>query len=142
MGYEFTVFKGSESGAIKKSTTKKDDLKNDEVLLKVTCSGLCGTDEHYRKTDMVLGHEGVGVVEEVGPNVTYMKKGDRVGWGYEHNSCGHCQQCLKGTETYCPERAMYGYADHDQGSFAHRAVWREAFLFKVPDELEDEAAAP
>jgi D-arabinose 1-dehydrogenase-like Zn-dependent alcohol dehydrogenase len=74
--------------------------------------------------------------------VTYLKKGDRVGWGYEHDSCGHCQQCLSGNETYCAERAMYGMADLDQGSFAHAAVWREAFLFPIPDGLSDEAAAP
>jgi D-arabinose 1-dehydrogenase-like Zn-dependent alcohol dehydrogenase len=91
---------------------------------------------------MGLGHEGVGIVEEVGPAVTHLKKGDRVGWGYEHDSCGHCQQCLCGNETYCPERAMYGMADLDQGSFATHAVWREAFLFSIPDSLSDEVAAP
>jgi D-arabinose 1-dehydrogenase-like Zn-dependent alcohol dehydrogenase len=91
---------------------------------------------------MALGHEGVGIVEQLGPNVTHLKKGDRVGWGYEHDSCGHCQECLKGNETYCPERAMYGDADKDQGSFATHAVWREAFLFKIPDSLSDEVAAP
>ena len=91
---------------------------------------------------MVLGHEGVGVVEAVGPDVKVLKKGDRVGWGYEHDSCGHCDQCLSGRETYCPERKMYGLADFDQGSFASGAVWREAFLFKTPDGLSDEAAAP
>ena len=142
MSETFTVFKGSKSGAITKSTTTKGELKNDQVLVKVTASGVCGTDEHYRKADMVLGHEGVGIVEKTGPNATYLKAGDRVGWGYEHDSCGHCQQCLKGTETYCPERQMYGMADYDQGSFAHKAVWREAFLFKLPDDLPDEAAAP
>lgn len=138
----FTVFKGSESGEIKKSETTKGELKKDQVLLKVTASGLCGTDEHYRHTDMVLGHEGVGVVQELGPDVVHLKKGDRVGWGYEHDSCGHCMQCLRGWETYCPERAMYAYADTDQGSFAHQAVWREAFLFKIPDNITDESAAP
>lgn len=138
----FTVFKGSESGAIKKSETSKGELKGDQVLLKITASGLCGTDEHYRKADMVLGHEGVGIVQETGPDVKYLKKGDRVGWGYEHDACGHCQQCLKGAETYCAERAMYGYADTDQGSFAHQAVWREAFLFQIPEGMSDEAAAP
>ncbi len=91
---------------------------------------------------MVLGHEGVGVVEATGPNVKYMKKGDRVGWGYEHDSCGHCHQCLCGAETYCNDRQMYGEADLDQGSFAHGAVWREAFLFPIPDGLSDAAAAP
>ncbi|WPH01603.1 Hypothetical protein R9X50_00445100 [Acrodontium crateriforme] len=138
----FTVFKGSKDGSIVRSETSKPALTGDQILLKVTASGLCGTDLHYRKADMGLGHEGVGVVEETGPDVKHMKKGDRVGWGYEHNSCEHCQQCLKGSETYCAERKMYGQADLDQGSFAHSAVWREAFLFKIPDELSDEAAAP
>lgn len=97
---------------------------------------------HTRSGDIALGHEGVGVIEATGPGVKYMKKGDRVGWGYEHDSCGHCQQCLTGNETYCPERAFYGEADLDQGSFAHGAVWREAFLFKIPDGMSDEVAAP
>ena len=59
---EFTVFKGSKEGKIIKSTSSKE-VANDEVLIKVTHSGLCGTDEHYKEADMVLGHEGAGVVE-------------------------------------------------------------------------------
>lgn len=138
----FTVFKGSKDGSIVKSKSSRPDLKNDEVLVKITASGLCGTDEHYRKADMVLGHEGAGIVEEIGPNVKNLKKGDRVGWGYEHDSCGHCEWCLTGRETFCPERAMYGEADLDQGSFASGAVWKESFLFKVPDNITDKEAAP
>lgn len=91
---------------------------------------------------MVLGHEGVGIVEAVGPDVKYLKKGDRVGWGYEHDSCGHCNECLTGNEVFCPERALYGYANLDQGSFASHAIWREAFLFPTPDSIADEHAAP
>lgn len=142
MVISFTVFKGSKDGHIIKSTTKRSDLIGDQVLLRITCSGLCGTDEHYRNQDMVLGHEGAGVVERTGPAVKHLKAGDRVGWGYEHDCCGACQQCLSGRETFCPERAMYGEADLDQGSFASHAVWREAFLFKIPDGLKDEEAAP
>ena len=59
---KFAVFKGSEEGKITQSTTTKD-IKGDEVLIKVTHSGLCGTDQHKRTVDMVLGHEGAGVVE-------------------------------------------------------------------------------
>lgn len=91
---------------------------------------------------MVLGHEGVGVVEATGPSCKFLKKGDRVGWGYEHDCCGHCQHCLSGAETYCPERAMYAFANRDQGSFASHAIWKEAFLFKIPDGISDEDAAP
>ncbi|KAI0021216.1 GroES-like protein [Xylariomycetidae sp. FL0641] len=139
----FTVFKGSKDGkAVQATTTKPDQLTGDLVYVKVTASGLCGTDLHYKGADMVLGHEGVGVVEQTGPDCKHLKKGDRVGWGYEHDSCGHCQECLKGNETYCPQRVMYGFADTDQGSFAHGAVWREAFLFKIPDGMSDEDAAP
>ncbi|KAI1762971.1 GroES-like protein [Hypoxylon sp. FL1150] len=143
MSFTFTVFKGDTSGAPKKSTTTKPkELTGDNVLIKVTASGLCGTDLHYRKDDMVLGHEGVGVVESTGPECKVLKKGDRVGWGYEHDSCGHCHQCLTGAETYCAERVMYAYANRDQGSFASHAVWREAFLFPIPDAISDEDAAP
>ena len=91
MTIDFTVFKGSEDGTIKQAKTSKPDLKNNEVLVQVTASGLCGTDEHYRTTDMALGHEGVGRVKAVGPAVSELKVGDRVGWGYEHDSCGHCK---------------------------------------------------
>jgi len=137
----FTVFKGSKDGKIVESQTTKD-LKEDQVLIRITASGLCGTDEHYRHADMVLGHEGVGIVEETGPTVRTLKKGDRVGWGYAANSCGHCSYCLTGRETYCPEREMYGYANTDVGSFATHSVWRESFLFKVPEALSDKEAAP
>ena len=71
-----------------------------------------------------------------------LNKGDNVGFGYQHNSCGHCEQCLTGKETFCPERVMYGFGDLDVGSFASHAVWREAYLFKIPDSIPNEYAAP
>ena len=91
---------------------------------------------------MVLGHEGAGVVIATGPEAHKLKKGDRVGWGFLQDTCGHCQQCLDGTETFCPERKMYGQADLDQGSLAYAIVKKEARMFKIPDELKDEEAAP
>ncbi|KAJ5143390.1 uncharacterized protein N7515_002177 [Penicillium bovifimosum] len=141
MPIKFTVYKGSKDG-IKQAQTERGDLERDDVLVRVTHSGVCGTDVHYQSVDMALGHEGTGIVEETGPDVKLMKKGDRVGWGYEHDCCGHCPQCLTGWETLCRERKMYGSADLDQGSFASHAVWREAFLFKVPDNMSNEDAAP
>ncbi|KAI1499278.1 GroES-like protein [Biscogniauxia marginata] len=139
----FTVFKGSESGApVKTTTTKPDQLSGDQVFLRVTASGLCGTDLHYRNRDMGLGHEGVGIVEAIGPECKILKKGDRVGWGLMHDSCGHCLTCLSGVDTHCEERALYGANNLDQGSFATHGVWRESFLFKIPDSISDDAAAP
>ncbi|KZZ92879.1 Alcohol dehydrogenase superfamily, zinc-type [Moelleriella libera RCEF 2490] len=139
----FTVFKGSKDGVVRQATTTKpDELKGDNVLVRITASGLCGTDLHYTHADMVLGHEGVGVIERVGPAVRSLKAGDRVGWGYEVDSCGACADCLSGAETFCPERALYGEANLDQGSFASHAIWREAFLHSIPDDMPDEHAAP
>ncbi|KAF7591669.1 hypothetical protein BBP40_001247 [Aspergillus hancockii] len=141
-GYDFTVYKGSKDGTIQQSKTHRDALQKDQVLVRITHSGVCFTDVHYRHADMALGHEGAGVVEETGPEAHSLKKGDRVGWGYEHDCCGHCTQCLTGCETFCPERKMYASANLDQGSFASHAVWREAFLFKVPDGIKNEDSAP
>lgn len=91
---------------------------------------------------MGLGHEGIAVVEELGPDVKHLQKGDRVGWGYCANSCGLCQRCLEGEDVFCPERELYGKANLDQGSFGSHAIWREAFLHPIPDEISDEHAAP
>jgi D-arabinose 1-dehydrogenase-like Zn-dependent alcohol dehydrogenase len=91
---------------------------------------------------MVLGHEGVGVVERVGPLATTLKKGDRVGWGYNTDSCGLCDRCLQGEDVFCPQRGLFGSVNLDQGSLGHQAIWREAFLHRIPDSLSDEDAAP
>ena len=136
------TFRGSKDGKIVPSTTHQDALQHDQVLIRITHAGLCGTDEHYKGADQVLGHEGAGVVQEVGPDVLELKQGDRVGFGYLHDTCGHCQQCLTGRETFCPERVMYGTGDFNNGSFASHAVWRESYLFKLPHQIPNEFAAP
>lgn len=73
-GIDFTVYKGSKDGTIKESSTHQDSLKGDQVFVNITHSGLCGTDEHYRSSDQVLGHEGAGVVQDIGPEVKALKK--------------------------------------------------------------------
>lgn len=80
--------------------------------------------------------------QQIGASVKNFSKGDSVGWGYQHNSCGHCKQCLTGHETLCAERAMYGYADFDQGSFSTYAVWKADYIFKIPSSIPREFAAP
>jgi D-arabinose 1-dehydrogenase-like Zn-dependent alcohol dehydrogenase len=137
----FQVFTGSESGSIKTSTTTRS-LDPHSVLVRITHSGLCGTDVHYLQSTQALGHEGVGIVESVGPAVTLHKPGDRVGWGYNHSCCGACTQCLRGMDTFCPQRKLYGMADLDQGSMGQKAVWEEGFLFKIPDTMGMSEAAP
>lgn len=92
---EFTVYKGSKEGIVE--TVSRRELGRNEAVVKITHSGVCGTDEHVIHVDMVLGHEGVGVVQEIGPDVKTIKVGDRVGFGWVHYYCGHCDPCLTGT---------------------------------------------
>lgn len=79
------------------------DPVNDEVLVKITACGLCHTDEFGRTlglpAPLVLGHEGAGVIEKVGENVTDFAIGDHVAFSYA--SCGHCKNCLEGRPQYC-----------------------------------------
>ncbi|KAL4400391.1 alcohol dehydrogenase [Malassezia pachydermatis] len=137
-----TVFKGSPSGKIVESKGETVTLGDDQVVIDIAYSGLCGTDLHYRKADMVMGHEGVGVVTKAGPKVKNLKVGDRVGWGYNHDSCDQCDECWKGNDIFCEERKMYGLADLNMGSFGDRVVLKAAFVHKIPDAIDLSMAGP
>ena len=68
-GIDFIVYKGSSNRRVVQGTTHRDRLDGDEVLIRITHSSLCGTDEHYLNEDMCLGHEGAGIVQSLGPDV-------------------------------------------------------------------------
>ncbi|KAJ7451755.1 putative NADP-dependent alcohol dehydrogenase C 2 [Mycena galericulata] len=142
MGVDFTVFKGSADQGIVQEVTHHDGPTGNQVLVKITHSGICGTDEHFKHINMVLGHEGVGTVEELGEGVTGLKIGDVVGWGFTHKTCGHCEECLAGKDQYCLDSEKYGSSNLHQGSFGSHAIWDASYLFKVPDGLAPEDAAP
>ena len=84
-----------------------DTLRADELLVRIVASGICHTDLAVRDQQipvplpMVLGHEGAGIVEQVGSGVTDIKPGDRVIMSF--NSCGHCPSCAVDAPTYCYE---------------------------------------
>ncbi|KAI5815154.1 NADP-dependent alcohol dehydrogenase [Pyronema omphalodes] len=138
---KFTVFKGDCDGKIIRGTSERV-VKDDEVLVRITHSGLCGTDCHFRKAGVVLGHEGVGVIESVGSRCTKRKVGDVVGWGYIHETCNSCHQCLSGNEVFCRKAQMFGDANTDQGSLGTHAVWKEAYVFLIPESISPAHAAP
>lgn len=79
--------------------------KDNEVLIKITATGLCHTDliarDQYYPVSLpaILGHEGAGIVEDVGPNVKNLKQGDHVVLTY--GACNHCTPCLEGHSSYC-----------------------------------------
>ncbi|KAJ5947741.1 hypothetical protein N7466_000756 [Penicillium verhagenii] len=141
MSVTFEVFRGSKEGKIVGDTTTRT-LGHNEVYIETTHSGLCGTDEHYLKSGMVLGHEGVGVVRQIGPDVKNVKAGDRVGFGYTHYVCGTCEKCLTGWDQYCENKKEYGSHDHDLGSFSGGVVWDAGCVVPIPDGYDSADAAP
>ncbi|KAJ5649502.1 uncharacterized protein N7484_003225 [Penicillium longicatenatum] len=141
MSVAFEVFRGSKEGKIVGDTTTRT-LGPNEVFIETTHSGLCGTDEHFLKSGIVLGHEGVGIVRQIGPNVKNVKAGDRVGFGYTHYVCGTCEKCLTGWDQYCENKKEYGTHDHDIGSFGGGAVWDAGCVVPIPDGYESADAAP
>ena len=94
---------------------KDPKIKNaDDIILKVTTSAICGSDLHLlhamipnMPTDYVIGHEPMGVVEEVGPEVTKVKKGDRVIIPF-NVSCGHCWYCEHDLTSQCDNSNPHG----------------------------------
>ncbi|MBN2060799.1 MAG: NAD(P)-dependent alcohol dehydrogenase [Deltaproteobacteria bacterium] len=87
-------------------TVELDDLRSDEILVKIEACGVCHTDviaQNMTPLPAVLGHEGCGVVEEVGSAVDRIKKGDRVIISIPY--CGDCPSCAQG-KTYICDKAM------------------------------------
>lgn len=119
-----------------------------QVLVEVFATGVCHTDLHAADGDwpikpappFIPGHEGAGIVAALGPGVTYLKEGDHVGIAWLHSACGHCEYCLAGWETLCPEQRNSGYSVN--GSFAQYALGQADYLGRLPKNLSFVDAAP
>jgi propanol-preferring alcohol dehydrogenase len=119
-----------------------------QALVEIMASGVCHTDLHAADGDwpvkptvpFIPGHEGAGIVVALGPGVTHLKKGDRVGMVWLHSACGHCEFCLAGWETLCLEQKNSGYSVN--GSFAQYAVAQADYLGRIPEKLSFVDAAP
>jgi propanol-preferring alcohol dehydrogenase len=117
-----------------------------EVLVRMQACGICHSDlflagsPKLPMTPLILGHEGIGIVEELGMGVSGLQRGERVGIAYLHHSCGECDACRRGRENYCLKQAQTGY--HVHGALAEYAVAHARFVARVPDTLDSVAAAP
>jgi S-(hydroxymethyl)glutathione dehydrogenase/alcohol dehydrogenase len=130
-----------------------------EVLVRLVGSGLCHSDEHLVTGDLpfslpiIGGHEGAGVIEEVGPGVHWLARGDHVIFGFIP-SCGRCPSCAAGQENLCDLGMYLGagkqISDHTArhhahdtdlglmcllGTFAERTVVNEASCIKVDQDV-------
>ncbi|TVY44183.1 alcohol dehydrogenase [Lachnellula subtilissima] len=138
---KLTYLAGSPEGKIEVKTSVRV-IGGIEVLVRVTHSGLCGTDFHDRTAGCGLGHEGVGIVEKTGVEVTAVKIGQRVGWGWQLSSCGHCRECVSGYRQYCPESKGQKYGELEQGAFGDYVVKHQEFVYPIPVEIESKFAGP
>ena len=119
-----------------------------QALVKIIATGVCHTDLHAADGDwpvkpkppFIPGHEGAGIVVKLGPGVTHLKEGDRVGIAWLHSACGHCEFCLSGWETLCHAQQNSGYSVN--GSFAEYALARADYLARIPDQLSFVDAGP
>ena len=135
------------------------DMQPDDLQIHMVASGICHSDEALRKGDaeigypIILGHEGSGIVEKVGPEVKNFKPGDHVILSFY--GCGNCINCLKGKPTKClnyaannlsgvrPDGSAHFTEDghqvddmFDQSSFTTTTVVRERNAVKVPKDLD------
>jgi alcohol dehydrogenase (nicotinoprotein) len=140
-----------------------DKPQDGEVLIRYTHAGLCHSDVHVAHGDlearlpMVLGHEGAGIIEEVGPGVTRVKAGDHVVCSFIPN-CGTCRYCANGQQSICDMGAtiLEGYLPGERfpntgprgdygamcmlGTFSQYGVIHQNSCVKVDDDLPLEKA--
>jgi len=120
-----------------------------EVLLRMDQVGICGSDVHYWtkgcigdfvvKAPMVLGHEAAGIVDQVGENVTHLKKGDRV--AIEPGvPCRMCNFCKSGAYNLCPDVFFCATPPHD-GNLCRYYTHAADFCYKLPDHVSTEEGA-
>jgi len=119
-----------------------------DVKIKVTHTGICGTDLHIytwnewaqRTLDLSLitGHEFCGIVEEIGPGITHYKPGDHVS-GEAHITCGYCRNCRAGKRHLCHK--TIGVGIQRDGAFAEYLVIPESNVWPIHKDIPSEIAA-
>jgi len=121
--------------------------KGDQVLIEVKASSICGTDlkilkgGHPATDNTILGHEFVGVVKEIGENITDLKIGDKVVVD-PNEKCGYCINCRRGLSNLCEYLALgTTFGIFQNGGFAKYCVLPRNALFKLPDSIDMIAAS-
>lgn len=121
-------------GSLKIETLELEGPRDDEVLVRIVASGICRTDidvhDDWNESvgPAVLGHEGAGVVEEIGRKVKAVRRGDHVVLSYQ--SCGHCRACRRGQPTACAHlyELNFGFQREDGSNALHRSSVRGHFF--------------
>jgi uncharacterized zinc-type alcohol dehydrogenase-like protein len=110
-----------------------------ELLVKTIACGVCHTDCSFFNEGVVLGHEPIGRVEAVGPQVIRHKVGDIVGTSYLRSACTECRQCISGNDAMCDNRVMF--PEGNMNGFASHQVCDSRFAYKLPKGMEPKDAS-
>ncbi|MBA2795708.1 alcohol dehydrogenase [Streptococcus porcinus] len=116
-----------------------------QALVKVEYCGVCHTDLHVAHGDFgevpgtILGHEGIGIVQEIGEGVSTLQVGDRVSIAWFFEGCGHCEYCTTGRETLCRSVKNAGYTV--DGGMSEYALVTADYAVKVPENLDPAQAS-
>jgi uncharacterized zinc-type alcohol dehydrogenase-like protein len=126
---------------------KVDELGANEVEVKISHCGVCHSDVHLINNDwqiskypFIPGHEIVGKVTAIGSGVKDRKVGERVGIGWQSDSCGICEWCRKGEEQLCPKAQPTCVGRN--GGYAAAIRVNSRFAIPVPESLDSENVAP
>ncbi len=118
-----------------------------QVRIRVEACGVCRTDLHivdgeldHPKLPLVPGHEIVGRVDALGPGVSGLALGQRVGVPWLGHACGHCYYCDHGRENLCDDPLFTGYTIN--GGYAEYCLAHTDFVFALPDDADPVALAP
>ena len=120
-------------------------LETGEALVDIEYCGVCHTDLHVAHGDFgkvpgrVLGHEGIGIVKEIAPDVKSLKVGDRVSVAWFFEGCGACEYCTTGRETLCRTVKNAGYSV--DGGMAEQCIVVADYAVKVPEGLDPAQAS-
>ena len=120
-------------------------LETGEALVDIEYCGVCHTDSHVAHGDFgkvpgrVLGHEGIGIVKEIAPDVKNLKVGDRVSVAWFFEGCGACEYCTTGRETLCRTVKNAGYSV--DGGMAEQCIVTADYAVKVPEGLDPAQAS-
>ena len=118
-----------------------------QVQIQISASGICHTELDEiegrlppSKLPIILGHEIIGRVTQLGENVNTFKEGDRVGVTWLYQACGQCSFCRKGTENLCAQAQWTG--KDVNGGYAEYTVAPAGYVFPIPHTFTDVEAAP
>lgn len=142
------IVKTEAARGVKWIDVPEPKMGEDEVLVKIEKTSICGTDVHIYEWDAwsqsrvpvpcIIGHEFAGKIERLGKNVKGLKVGQRVS-AEGHLTCGRCYQCQTGRRVLCPNTVGIGY-DAD-GCFAEYLAIPAENIFPLPDDISSELAA-